>query len=130
MDSEVRFLSLSSSPKTHPLLRPSASLPSFPRHPDFEKNGGRVHIIGHSLGSALVANILSNQPTLLPPLSSLPKSVSPPPPPLPRYLTADRASFPPQVLYKTRDRFIFSTHSLFLGELASRSFPPTSVDAS
>ncbi|KAL7410798.1 DDHD domain-containing protein [Mrakia frigida] len=62
------------------------------RHPDFEKNGGRVHIIGHSLGSALVANILSNQPTLLPPLSSLPKSV----------------------LYKTRDRFIFSTHSLFL----------------
>ena len=57
------------------------------RHPNFETNGGKVHIIGHSLGSALVANILSNQPTVLPPMADLPK----------------------EAMYKTRDRFIFNT---------------------
>jgi hypothetical protein len=50
------------------------------------------HIIAHSLGSALVADILSDQSTSFPKLPSLPK----------------------QVLYETRDRFIFDTHSLFL----------------
>ncbi|KAL7410393.1 DDHD domain-containing protein [Mrakia frigida] len=61
------------------------------RHPQFAQTG-RVHIIAHSLGSALVADILSDQTTTFPKLPSLPK----------------------QVLYETRDRFIFDTHSLFL----------------
>ena len=61
------------------------------RNPDFEAHG-RVHIIGHSLGSALVAHILSNQPTKMPPLSHLPK----------------------QVITKTRDRFLFNTSDFFL----------------
>ncbi|WVQ93360.1 hypothetical protein IAU59_000428 [Kwoniella sp. CBS 9459] len=61
------------------------------RNPDFEKNG-RVHIIGHSLGSALAGQILSNQPTKMPGLSQLPK----------------------QVLTQTRDRFVFNTSNLFL----------------
>ena len=41
------------------------------RNPDFEKKGGRVSIIGHSLGSALSADILSIQPTRVPPLYEL-----------------------------------------------------------
>ncbi|WVQ81546.1 hypothetical protein IAT38_003670 [Cryptococcus sp. DSM 104549] len=61
------------------------------RNPEFEKNG-RVHIIGHSLGSALVAHILSNQPTKMPDLSQLPK----------------------QVKLQTKDRFLFNTSNLFL----------------
>lgn len=32
-------------------------------NPDFEKNGGRVHLIAHSLGSAISLDVLSNQPT-------------------------------------------------------------------
>ncbi|KAI5840786.1 DDHD domain-containing protein [Morchella snyderi] len=35
-------------------------------NPDFEKNGGRVHIIAHSLGTAIAMDILSNQPTHVP----------------------------------------------------------------
>ncbi|ORX38900.1 DDHD domain-domain-containing protein [Kockovaella imperatae] len=62
------------------------------RNPDFEAKGGRVHIIGHSLGSALAAHILSNQPTKMPPLAQLPKAV----------------------ITKTRDRFLFNTSNLFL----------------
>jgi hypothetical protein len=50
------------------------------------------HIIAHSLGSALVADILSDQTTNFPKISSLPK----------------------QVRYETKDRFIFDTRSLFL----------------
>ena len=61
------------------------------RNPDFEKSG-RVHLIGHSLGSALATHILSNQPTKMPPLSQLPK----------------------QVITKTRDRFLFNTSNFFL----------------
>ncbi|KAK4686894.1 hypothetical protein P7C73_g3228, partial [Tremellales sp. Uapishka_1] len=61
------------------------------RNPGFERNG-RVHIIGHSLGSALAAHILSNQPTKMPPLSDLPK----------------------QVIMKTRNRFLFNTSNFFL----------------
>ncbi|OCF44923.1 phospholipase [Kwoniella heveanensis CBS 569] len=61
------------------------------RNPEFEKHG-RVHIIGHSLGSALAAQILSNQPTKMPSISQLPK----------------------QVLTQTRDRFVFNTSNLFL----------------
>ena len=59
-------------------------------NPDFEKHG-RVHLIGHSLGSALATHILSNQPTKMPPLSQLPK----------------------QVITKTRDRFLFNTSLAF-----------------
>ncbi|WWC91359.1 uncharacterized protein L201_006302 [Kwoniella dendrophila CBS 6074] len=61
------------------------------RNPEFEKHG-RIHIIGHSLGSALAAQILSNQPTKMPTLSQLPK----------------------QVITQTRDRFLFNTSNLFL----------------
>ncbi|RXK37136.1 hypothetical protein M231_05587 [Tremella mesenterica] len=61
------------------------------RNPDFEKNG-RVHIIGHSLGSALAAHILSNQSTKMPHLSQLPK----------------------QVITQTRNRFLFNTSGFFL----------------
>ncbi|ODO01590.1 hypothetical protein I350_06410 [Cryptococcus amylolentus CBS 6273] len=61
------------------------------RNPGFEKNG-RVHIVGHSLGSALVAHILSDQPTKIPTISDLPKSI----------------------LSETRDRFLFNTSNLFL----------------
>ncbi|KLT41457.1 hypothetical protein CC85DRAFT_247655 [Cutaneotrichosporon oleaginosum] len=61
------------------------------RHPDFEKHG-RVHIVGHSLGSALAAHILSNQPTTVPRLSDLPMAA----------------------LEQATDRFIFNTSNLFL----------------
>ncbi|PWN49290.1 hypothetical protein IE53DRAFT_363266 [Violaceomyces palustris] len=44
------------------------------RNPDFEQRGGKVHMIAHSLGSALACDILSDQPTLVPPLSSCPPS--------------------------------------------------------
>lgn len=39
------------------------------RNPDFERRNGRVSLICHSLGSALAADILSNQPTFVPPLN-------------------------------------------------------------
>ncbi|CAD6912341.1 unnamed protein product [Tilletia controversa] len=42
------------------------------RNPDFEKRGGRVSIIGHSLGSALLTDLLSEQPTQVQPLKELP----------------------------------------------------------
>ncbi|KAL7421212.1 hypothetical protein Q5752_004097 [Cryptotrichosporon argae] len=61
------------------------------RHPGFEHTG-RVHIVGHSLGSALAAHILSNQPTRMPKLSQLPR----------------------MVITQTRDRFLFNTSDLFL----------------
>lgn len=41
------------------------------RNPDFLANNGKVSLIAHSLGSALAADILSNQPTEVPPLDSL-----------------------------------------------------------
>ncbi|SPO25159.1 related to phosphatidic acid-preferring phospholipase A1 [Ustilago trichophora] len=41
------------------------------RNPEFEKHGGRVSVIGHSLGSALAADILSAQPSKVPPLSEV-----------------------------------------------------------
>uniref|UniRef100_V5E6A0 DDHD domain-containing protein n=2 Tax=Kalmanozyma brasiliensis (strain GHG001) TaxID=1365824 RepID=V5E6A0_KALBG len=44
------------------------------RNPDFEKNAGRVSIIGHSLGSALSADILSSQPSKVPPLLEVERS--------------------------------------------------------
>jgi hypothetical protein len=43
------------------------------RNPDFTERGGKVHIIAHSLGSALAIDILSNQPTYVPPLEELSK---------------------------------------------------------
>lgn len=46
------------------------------RNPEFEKKGGRVSLICHSLGSALAADILSNQPTKVPPLSEQPSEES------------------------------------------------------
>lgn len=48
---------------------------------------GRVHIIGHSLGSVLSAYILSKQPTYQPPLSEI----------------------APQQLSQCRDTFLFNT---------------------
>lgn len=38
------------------------------RNPSFEEKGGRVSLICHSLGSAIAADILSNQPTYVSPL--------------------------------------------------------------
>lgn len=38
------------------------------RNPDFERKGGRVSLICHSLGSAIAADILSQQPTVVPSL--------------------------------------------------------------
>lgn len=38
------------------------------RNPEFEKHGGRVSILAHSLGSMLAADILKDQPTSVPPL--------------------------------------------------------------
>src|SRR5690606_4937740 len=34
-------------------------------NPDFEKKGGRVHLIAHSLGSAISLDVLSSQPTTI-----------------------------------------------------------------
>lgn len=41
------------------------------RNPDFEQRGGTVSIMGHSLGSVLTADILTQQPTIVPPLSQV-----------------------------------------------------------
>ncbi|WFD31979.1 hypothetical protein MSPP1_003021 [Malassezia sp. CBS 17886] len=41
------------------------------RNPDFEARGGRVSVLGHSLGSILAADILTNQPTVVPPLADV-----------------------------------------------------------
>lgn len=60
------------------------------RNPGFE-NHGRVHIVAHSLGSALVAHILSNQPTVQVPLSQLSAEAK-----------------------ETKTQFIFDTSNLFL----------------
>ncbi|KZT60687.1 hypothetical protein CALCODRAFT_492247 [Calocera cornea HHB12733] len=57
------------------------------RHPDFQESG-RVHIIAHSLGAALAAEILSNQPTYVP-----------------KYNFGDPIP---------NDRFIFDTSNLFM----------------
>jgi hypothetical protein len=61
------------------------------RHPEFDKRG-RVHMIGHSLGSCLLGQILSNQPTHMPYMSQLPR----------------------QVIADTKDRLLFNTGNLFL----------------
>lgn len=61
------------------------------RHPDFAQHG-RVHMIGHSLGSCLLGQILSSQPTRMPPVSQLPM----------------------QVVRGTRDRLLFNVGNLFL----------------
>ncbi|KZO92672.1 hypothetical protein CALVIDRAFT_504021 [Calocera viscosa TUFC12733] len=57
------------------------------RHPDFQ-DSGRVHIIAHSLGAALAAQILSDQDTHVP-----------------RYTLGDPIP---------KDRFIFDTSNLFM----------------
>jgi hypothetical protein len=61
------------------------------RHPEFDKQG-RVHMIGHSLGSCLLGQILSSQPTHMPYMSQLPR----------------------QVILETKDRLLFNVGSLFL----------------
>lgn len=38
------------------------------RNPDFESRGGKVSLLGHSLGSALASDLLAVQPTHVPPL--------------------------------------------------------------
>ena len=35
-------------------------------NPDFHEGGGRVHLIAHSLGSAMAMEVLSKQPTAVP----------------------------------------------------------------
>jgi hypothetical protein len=66
------------------------------RHPNFEKTG-KVHVIAHSLGSALLGEILSHQETTVPPLAKLSK----------------------EALYGTKEQFIFNTHgaSVFICSL-------------
>ncbi|CAE6382343.1 unnamed protein product [Rhizoctonia solani] len=61
------------------------------RNPEFESHG-RVHLLAHSLGSALSAHILSNQPTIQRPLS---------------------AFTPEELMYKS-DQFLFNTSHLFM----------------
>ncbi|KAF9516435.1 hypothetical protein BS47DRAFT_662714 [Hydnum rufescens UP504] len=61
------------------------------RNPDFDRHG-RVHIIAHSLGSALVSHILSNQPTIVPPLSEI----------------------PPHAAKKATGSFLFNTSKVFM----------------
>jgi len=61
------------------------------RNPDFEKHG-RVHIMAHSLGSALCTDILSQQPTIQPLLSEI----------------------PPEEVKKMKELFLFDTSSLFM----------------
>ncbi|CAO1638617.1 unnamed protein product [Sympodiomycopsis kandeliae] len=41
------------------------------RNPEFLEKGGKVSIIGHSLGSCLATDILSQQPTTVPPINEL-----------------------------------------------------------
>ena len=41
------------------------------RNPEFEQLGGRVSIMGHSLGSMLAADLLKMQPTLVPPVREI-----------------------------------------------------------
>lgn len=41
------------------------------RNPDFEQRGGRVSILGHSLGAALSSDLLKDQPTDVAPLSTI-----------------------------------------------------------
>lgn len=41
------------------------------RNPEFEQRGGRVSIMGHSLGSMLAADLLKMQPTFVPPLREI-----------------------------------------------------------
>ncbi|KAF8575448.1 hypothetical protein K439DRAFT_1641371 [Ramaria rubella] len=60
------------------------------RNPGFDKYG-RVHIIGHSLGSLLSAYILTKQPTFQPSLSQM----------------------CPEVVRNCRDRFLFNTSVFF-----------------
>lgn len=38
------------------------------RNPEFERRGGMVSVLGHSLGSALASDLLAAQPTYVPPL--------------------------------------------------------------
>ncbi|KAH7336775.1 DDHD domain-containing protein [Rhizoctonia solani] len=61
------------------------------RNPDFESHG-RVHLLAHSLGSALSAHILSNQPTIQRPLSE----------------------FTQEELANKSDQFLFNTSHMFM----------------
>ncbi|THH10470.1 hypothetical protein EW145_g1291 [Phellinidium pouzarii] len=61
------------------------------RNPGFDVNG-RVHVLAHSLGSALAGHILSNQPTIQPPLSNM----------IPSYVK------------ECSDLFVFNTRSFFM----------------
>ncbi|KAG9084852.1 hypothetical protein FRC06_003867 [Ceratobasidium sp. 370] len=61
------------------------------RNPEFESHG-RVHILAHSLGSALSAHVLSDQPTIQRPLSE----------------------FTPEELVGMSRHFLFNTRNLFM----------------
>lgn len=80
-----------------------------------------MHVLGHSLGSALVAEILSNQPTTVPSVRTLPKEVSTARAsderlsraPVTHRRALTHLSFILQALYSS-NRFIFNVSSLFL----------------
>ncbi|GAA5839354.1 hypothetical protein JCM9279_005915 [Rhodotorula babjevae] len=76
------------------------------RNPDFEKRGGKVSIIAHSLGSCLAADILSSQPTRVadPTASYAPRTPGP------------RATAPPGLLQGQGEEytFAFDTSTLIL----------------
>jgi len=61
------------------------------RNKYFERNGGQVSIIGHSLGAVLAMDILSAQDTFVPPLKDLSREGA-----------------------ALEEHFVFNTHSLFL----------------
>ncbi|BGP49361.1 hypothetical protein JCM10450v2_005249 [Rhodotorula kratochvilovae] len=76
------------------------------RNPEFEKRGGKVSIIAHSLGSCLAADILSTQPTRVAnPAASIPRT----PGPSPRAQPA-----PPAAGDEGELTFAFDTHVLVL----------------
>ncbi|EJD50770.1 hypothetical protein AURDEDRAFT_182151 [Auricularia subglabra TFB-10046 SS5] len=62
------------------------------RNPGFDKDG-RIHVIAHSLGSALVTHVLSSQPTRVPPLSERSKD---------------------ELVDTPKNQFLFDTSALFL----------------
>ncbi|TDL17868.1 hypothetical protein BD410DRAFT_753898 [Rickenella mellea] len=76
------------------------------RNPGFDTKG-RVHIIAHSLGSALVSHVLSNQPTLQSPLSEMIKGKT-------GKGKAKNANTDTKANINMSDKFLFNTSALFL----------------
>ena len=62
------------------------------RNPEFEAKQGRVHIVAHSLGTVISADILSQQPNRVPPVKDLTRE---------------------QILKDQERQLLFNTHSFF-----------------